>query len=101
MTKVSLLVGNPYGFVINKIRLKGEYGPTPPQQNADERPEAFSTRISQWNDALKPFESSIDSTVAPMQWSEASFLIREPASSSVAFVRCRVSIDSVTLRAPQ
>ncbi|MCC6880726.1 MAG: hypothetical protein IT576_01120 [Verrucomicrobiales bacterium] len=101
MTKVSLLVGNPYGFVINKIRLKGEYGPTPPQQNADERPEAFSTRISQWNDALKPFESSIDSTVAPMQWSEASFLIREPASTSVAFVRCRVSIDSVTLRAPQ
>lgn len=100
-TKVSLLIGNPYGFVINKIVLKGEYGPAPPQQGPNERPEEYSKRISNWNDALKPFESSIDATMAPMQWSDTSFLIRDANTTGIAFVRCRVAIDSVTLKAPQ
>ncbi|MEM6916653.1 MAG: hypothetical protein AAF491_08825 [Verrucomicrobiota bacterium] len=97
-TKLTLEIGNPYGFTINQCRLVGDHGPELPERGETESADLYNERMRNWSASLKPFEAHVSAKVANFRWNRATILI--PAEEDqVKFLRCQLRVEDVTLPA--
>ena len=97
-TKLTLEIGNPYGFTINQCRLVGDHGPALPKREESGSAEEYNEKMGAWSASLQPFEAMVSSKVANFRWNRATILI--PATEDqVKFLRCQLRVEDVTLPA--
>ncbi|MEM9017724.1 MAG: hypothetical protein AAGC68_11975 [Verrucomicrobiota bacterium] len=97
-TRLSIEIGNPYGFTLNQCRLIGEFGTALPVRTESANAEEFAEQMRAWSGSLQPFEAMISSKVASFRWNRATILI--PATEEKAkFLRCQLRIEDITLPA--
>jgi hypothetical protein len=99
-TRVHLLVGNPYGFIVNTSRISGEFGPTPPKRMEAESPSKYAQRLQHWADQMAPFESNLAGTLAALRWSKASFTVPSTDQAKIKYIRSQIKVENVTLPRP-
>ena len=99
-TRVHLLVGNPYGFVVNSAHISGEFGPAPPKKMEEETPTKYGQRLQHWAEQMAPFESSLTGTLAALRWSKASFTVPTTDQRKVKYIRSQIKVENVTLPRP-
>lgn len=101
-TRVKLMVGNPFGFVINEARITGQFGPSPPRKMETEAVELYRKRLELWSEQMSPLETSFSGSIAPLRWSEASFLVPSADQSRIKYLRLKMQVTNLTLpKTPQ
>ena len=99
-TRVHLLVGNPYGFIVNTSQISGEFGPTPPKKMDSESPSQYAQRLHHWAEQMAPFESNLAGTLAALRWSKASFTVPSTDQRKIKYIRSQIKVENVTLPKP-
>ncbi len=97
-TKLTLEIGNPYGFTINQCRLVGDHGPALPKRGEQESSDEYNEKMRAWSAALQPFEAMVSSKVANFRWNRTTILIPGELDQ-VKFLRCQLWVEDVTLPA--
>ena len=97
-TKLTLEIGNPYGFTINQCRLVGDHGPALPERGEAESADAYNDRMRDWSASLKPFEAMVSSKISNFRWNRTTILI-PGEEDHVKFLRCQLRVEDVTLPA--
>lgn len=97
-TKLTLEIGNPYGFTINQCRLLGDFGPALPKREDSKSAEAYALKMQNWNAALQPFEAMISDKLSNFRWNRTTIVIPGP-EDQVKFLRCQLRIEDVALPA--
>jgi hypothetical protein len=99
-TRIHLLVGNPYGFIVNNSRISGEFGPTPPKKMETESPTNHAQRLQHWAEQMAPFESTLAGTLAALRWSKASFTVPSTDQTKIKYIRSQIKVENITLPRP-
>ncbi|MDF1826578.1 MAG: hypothetical protein P1U68_18180 [Verrucomicrobiales bacterium] len=97
-TKLTLEIGNPYGFTINQCRLVGDHGPALPERSENETSDEYNEQMRSWSAALQPFEAMVSSKVSNFRWNRTTILVPGELDQ-VKFLRCQLRIEDVTLPA--
>ncbi|MCB1234168.1 MAG: hypothetical protein KDM91_03770 [Verrucomicrobiae bacterium] len=95
--RIYAMVGNPFGFAVNESRLRGQFGPAPPKKMETESPVLFAERMRAWSEQMRDFEATITETIAPLSWSQVSFLMPAGSPEEVVYIRCMMNVDNITL----
>jgi hypothetical protein len=96
-TRVRVRVGNPFGFVINEAILTGQFGPSPPRKMETEANELYRKRLELWSEQMLPLEAKFTGTIAPLRWSEATFLVPTADQSRIKYLRLKMQVTNITL----
>ena len=95
-TRVTLDIGNPYGFIIEEARLSGEYGPSVPSREASASTAEYRQRMTEWTTRLQPFEAALADKLFGLRKTQTTILIPAP-EEEIQFLRCRLHIESLSL----
>lgn len=96
-TRVHVMVGNPYGFIINEGVLSGQFGPSPPRKMESEAPPLFQKRLQIWSEQMEEFTTPFSGAIAPLRWSDASFLIPSGDQTRIKYLRVKLQVTNITL----
>lgn len=96
-TRVHVMVGNPYGFIINEGVLSGQFGPTPPRRMESEAPPLYQKRLQIWSEQMEEFSTPFSGAIAPLRWSDASFLIPSGDQTRIKYLRVKLQVTNITL----
>lgn len=96
-TRVRVMVGNPFGFIINEALLTGQFGPSPPRKMETESVDLFRKRLEMWSEQMAPLESRFTGAIAPLRWSEASFLVPTSDQARIKYLRLKMQVTNLTL----
>ncbi len=96
-TRVHVMVGNPYGFIINEGVLSGQFGPSPPRKMESEAPPLFQKRLQIWSEQMEDFTTPFSGAIAPLRWSDASFLIPSGDQTRIKYLRVKLQVTNITL----
>ena len=99
--KLKLAVGNPFILTLNQVRLKGEFGPAPPQRQEGETLPTFAARMETWQSGLKPFEDVIKSAILPGRWTDTSIEMPTQVLNELGYIRFSFIPESAYLPVPQ
>jgi len=97
-TRLSVEIGNPYGFTLDQCRLVGEFGPAPPKREESATPEEYAEKMRAWSGSLQPFEALLPDSIASFRWNRTSIIIPAP-EDQVGFLRAQLRVEDVTLPA--
>lgn len=97
-TKLTLEIGNPYGFTINQCRLVGDHGPALPKREDSGSADDYNEKMRAWSAALQPFEATMSSKISNFRWNRTTILIPGELDQ-VKFLRCQLRVEDVTLPA--
>ena len=75
-TRVTLDIGNPYGFIIEEARLSGEYGPSVPSREASASTAEYRQRMTEWTTRLQPFEAALADKLFGLRKTQTTILIQ-------------------------
>lgn len=96
-TRVRVRVGNPFGFIINEAILTGQFGPSPPRKMETEGTELYRKRLELWSEQMAPLETTLSGSIAPLSWSEATFLVPSSDQSMIKYLRLKMQVTNITL----
>lgn len=96
-TRVKVMVGNPFGFVINEAILTGQFGPAPPRRMETENVELFRKRLELWSSQMTDLKTTFTGSIAPLRWSEASFLVPSADKERIKYLRLKMQVTNITL----
>ncbi len=96
-TRVRVMVGNPFGFIINEGILSGQFGPTPPRKMETEAPPLYQKRLQIWSEQMQDFQTRFIGTISPLRWSEASFTVPSNDQNAIKYLRIQMQISNITL----
>lgn len=97
-TKLTLEIGNPYGFTINQCRLVGDHGPALPKREDSANSDEYNEKMRAWSAALQPFDAMVSSKISNFRWNRTTILI-PGEEDQVKFLRCQLRVEDVTLPA--
>ena len=95
--RVKVQVGNPFGFVINEAQLTGQFGPAPPRRMETENVELFRKRLEMWSSQMTDLKTTFTGSIAPLRWSEASFLVPSADKEKIKYLRLKMQVTNITL----
>lgn len=96
-TRVTVMVGNPFGFAINEAILSGQFGPSPPRKMETEAVDLFRKRLEMWSEQMTPLETAFSGSIGPLRWSPATFLVPTADQSRIKYLRLRMQVTNITL----
>ena len=96
-TRVRVLIGNPFGFVINEGALSGQFGPTPPKKMESESAPLYQKRLQLWSEQMKDFQTTLTGSIQPLSWSPASFLLPTSDVTQIKYLRLQLKVTNITL----
>ncbi|MCB1230960.1 MAG: hypothetical protein KDN19_11865 [Verrucomicrobiae bacterium] len=96
-TRVNVMVGNPFGFVINEGMLTGQFGPSPPRKMETEAPALYQKRLQIWSEQMEDFQTRFSGSIAPLRWSQASFTLPTTDQNSIKYLRIKLQVSNITL----
>ena len=95
-TRLRISIGNPLLLVIKKVKLTGEYGPSPPKRQVGEDLPTFASRLDDWQKQLKPFEARVDTPILPGRWTDTSILMPTTIVNELGYIRFTFSPDAAS-----
>ena len=97
VTRVRVMVGNPFGFVINEGALTGQFGPAPPRKMESESQPLYQKRLQLWSEQMKDFKTTLTGSIQPLSWSQASFVLPTSDVSQIKYLRLQLQVTNITL----
>ncbi len=94
--RLRISIGNPLLLVIKKVKLTGEYGPTPPKRQVGEDLPTFALRLDDWQKQLKPFEAEINTPILPGRWNDTSILMPTTIVNELGYIRFTFSPEAAS-----
>ena len=62
-----------------------------------ESAELFGKRLEMWSNQMAPLDSRFSGSIAPLRWSEATFLVPTVDRDKIKYLRLKMQITNITL----